>query len=137
MQLPARRRRRARLAGVAPRLDAEPDQIGRADPAQNFEQHEAFLTTQLKPKAMAASKTALPRVVPTTVMSAARVPSRAPVAMTSVTIGPGVMTRTAVIRRKAANRSQFMSPPGPQRVRCEIHTGDANGAAASNRICRR
>ena len=44
-----------------------------------------------------------------TVVSAARVPSRAPVAMTSVTIGPGVMTRTAVITRKAANSSQFMT----------------------------
>jgi hypothetical protein len=29
--------------------------------------------------------------------------------MTSVTIGPGVMTRTAVIARKAANSSQFMT----------------------------
>jgi len=58
---------------------------------------------------MAASRTALPSVVPATVVSAARVPSRAPVAMTSVTIGPGVMTRTAVITRKAANSSQFMT----------------------------
>src|SRR5882724_146201 len=57
---------------------------------------------------MAASRTALPSVVPMTVVSAARVPSRAPVAMTSVTIGPGVSTITAVINRKAANSSQFM-----------------------------
>jgi len=116
---------------MAPRLDAEPDQIGRANPAQISNSMAAFLTTQLKPKAMAASKTALPRVVPTTAVSAARVPSRAPVAMTRVTIGPGVITRTAVMRRNAANRSQFISPPGCARGRCKIHAGYASGAATS------
>src|SRR5215472_16359718 len=65
---------------------------------------------------MAASSSALPSVVPTTVVSAARVPSRAPVAMTSVTIGPGVMTRTAVIARKAANSSQFMTIYAPRAI---------------------
>ena len=39
-------------------------------------------------------------VVPTTVVRAARAPSRAPVAMTKVTIGPGASTMTAVINKK-------------------------------------
>ena len=69
----------------------------------------AFLSTQLNPKAMAASRMALPSVVPATVVRAARIPWLAPVAITRVTIGPGVMTRTAVISRKAVNSSQFMA----------------------------
>jgi len=51
----------------------------------------------------------LPSVVPATVVSAARIPWPAPVAITKVTIGPGVMMRTVVITRKAANSSQFMT----------------------------
>ena len=73
----------------------------------------AFARTQLKPSAIAASRTALPSVVPATVVSAAWIPWLAPVAMTNVTIGPGVMTRTAVISKKAANSSQFMTTSGP------------------------
>src|SRR5262245_61784302 len=100
-----------------------PSQIRYAAPSQRKTSNNvaAFLTTQLNPNAMAASRTALPSVVPTTVVSAARVPSRAPVAMTSVTIGPGVMTRTAVITRKAANSSQFMTTPNLARL-VQIHT---------------
>jgi hypothetical protein len=51
----------------------------------------------------------LPVVAPATVVSAARVPCLAPVAMMSVTIGPGVRNSTTVISRKAENRCQFMS----------------------------
>ena len=69
-----------------------------------------LLTTQLRPNAMAASRMALPNVVPATVVSPAPMPSLAPVAMTNVTIGPGVTTRTTVMRKKAANSSQFMIP---------------------------
>ena len=54
--------------------------------------------------AMQASSAALPSVVPITVISAARVPRVAPVAITSVTIGPGTITRTKVMRRKAEKR---------------------------------
>src|SRR5690242_19049793 len=42
-------------------------------------------------------------------MSAARVPWLAPVAITSVTIGPGVTTSTMVMAMKVANSCQFMS----------------------------
>src|SRR5262245_48563888 len=69
-----------------------------------------LLTTQLRPNAMAASRMALPSVVPATVVSPAPMPSLAPVTMTKVTIGPGVTTRTTVMRKKAANSSQFMTP---------------------------
>ena len=64
---------------------------------------------------MAAISSALPSVVPATVISAARTPWLAPVAITSVTIGPGVTTRIIVITRKAANSSQFIdtSPATP------------------------
>ena len=57
---------------------------------------------------MPAISSALPVVVPATVTSAARTPWLAPVAITSVTIGPGVTTRIIVISRKAANSSQFI-----------------------------
>ena len=53
---------------------------------------------------MPASSAALPIVVPITVISAARIPRVAPVAITRVTIGPGTMTRTNVISRKAEKR---------------------------------
>src|SRR5262245_63494931 len=79
---------------------------------------------------MAASRTALPSVVPTTVVSAARVPSRAPVAMTSVTIGPGVTTRTAVITRKAAKSSQFMTIYAPRAVGVIVGKSGRSGMAA-------
>src|SRR3984957_20572745 len=65
--------------------------------------------TQLSPTAIAASNNALPRVVPATVVSAARTPRVAPVEMIRVTIGPGTMIRTTVIRRKAVKSSMFMS----------------------------
>jgi hypothetical protein len=76
-----------------------------------------LLTTQLRPNAMAASSMALPSVVPATVVSPAPMPSLAPVAMTKVTIGPGVTTRTTVMRKKAANSSQFMIPTAIRRSR--------------------
>ena len=50
-------------------------------------------------------------VVPRTVVSAARTPRVAPVAITSVTTGPGVMIRTMVIRMKAVKSSMFMVVP--------------------------
>lgn len=53
---------------------------------------------------MPTSNAALPSVVPITVISAARVPRVAPVAITSVTIGPGTTTRTKVMSRKAEKR---------------------------------
>ena len=62
----------------------------------------------LSPSAIAASNNALPRVVPATVVSAARTPRVAPVEMTRVTIGPGTMIRTTVIRRKAVKSSIFI-----------------------------
>src|ERR1035437_4127785 len=69
----------------------------------------ALASTQERPRAIAASSSALPSVVPTTVASAGRTPRVAPVAMTSVTIGPGVMTRTNVISRNAAKSCKFIS----------------------------
>ena len=57
---------------------------------------------------MQDSSTALPSVVPITVCKAARVPRVAAVAITSVTIGPGTMTRMPVISRKAEKRCQFI-----------------------------
>src|ERR1700733_236926 len=69
----------------------------------------AWAWTQLSPNAIAVSNKALPRVVPATVVSAARTPRVAPVEMTRVTIGPGAMIRTIVIRRKAVKSSIFMS----------------------------
>src|SRR3984957_20693661 len=69
----------------------------------------AWAWTQLSPSAIAASKRALPSVVPATVVNAARMPRVAPVEMIRVTIGPGTMIRTTVIRRKAVKSSVFMS----------------------------
>src|ERR1700722_20941156 len=69
----------------------------------------AWAWTQLSPNAIAVSNNALPRVVPATVVSAARTPRVAPVEMTRVTIGPGAMIKTIVIRRKAVKSSIFMS----------------------------
>ena len=54
---------------------------------------------------MAAIRIALPMVAPATVVSAVRTPCVAPVAMISVTIGPGVMIRTMVIRTNAVKSS--------------------------------
>ncbi len=65
---------------------------------------------------MAVSIAALPSVVPATVISAARTPCLAPVAITSVTIGPGVMINTKVMTRKAANKSQFIGSHSPVAV---------------------
>ena len=71
---------------------------------------------------MPAIRNALPIVVPATVMSAARMPWLAPVAITSVTIGPGVTTRIMVISRKAANSSQFIiAPPDPSVRQTSMH----------------
>lgn len=53
---------------------------------------------------MQRSSAAFPSVVPITVISAARVPRVAAVAITKVTIGPGTMTRTNVMSRKAEKR---------------------------------
>jgi len=53
---------------------------------------------------MQRSITAVPSVVPITVISAARVPRVAAVAITNVTIGPGTITSTNVMRRKAEKR---------------------------------
>ena len=47
---------------------------------------------------------ALPSVVPATVVSAARIPWLAPVAITKVTIGPGVMTRTVGDQQKGSEQ---------------------------------
>ena len=87
-----------------------PSQTRYAAPAQRRTSNNtaAFLTTQLKPQAMHVSSTAVPTVAPATAVSPARTPWLAPVAITKVTIGPGTMIKTAVIRRKAANSSQFM-----------------------------
>src|SRR5664279_1448430 len=63
---------------------------------------------QLSPKAMQPIKTALPMVAPATVIKAARAPLRAPVVMTSVTIGPGVRNKRTVMTRKAENSCQFI-----------------------------
>src|SRR6202012_2348919 len=70
----------------------------------------AWAWTQFSPSAIAASNKALPKVVPATVVSAARTPRVAPVEMISVTIGPGAMIRTTVIRRKTVKSSIFMGP---------------------------
>src|SRR5262245_29882627 len=109
MHMSARRGRGGTLAGTAPSLNAEPDQVGRATQRRISNSTAAYLTTKLRPNAMAATRMALPSVVPMTVMSAARMPWLAPVAMTSVTIGPGVITMIDVISRNAANSSQFIS----------------------------
>ena len=53
---------------------------------------------------MPASSAALPSVVPITVISAARVPRVAPVAITSVTIGPGTIDQDECNKRKAEKR---------------------------------
>ena len=58
---------------------------------------------------MTAKSTALPSVAPAAVISAARRPCITPVEMMRVTIGPGAMMRTIVIRRKAVKSSMFMS----------------------------
>jgi hypothetical protein len=106
---PAARRRSFVLgAGVPPRLDAEPDQIRGAPQRSTSNSTVAFLTTQVRPNAIAVSRSARPSVVPATVVSAARTPCVAPVAMTRVTIGPGVTKSTMAIRTKAANSSAFM-----------------------------
>ena len=47
-----------------------------------------------------------------TVMRATRMPWLAPIAMTSVMIGPGTMSSTAVMIRKAANKSQWRGYSG-------------------------
>jgi len=52
------------LAGVAPRLDADPDQVGRAGQRRMSNSTAAFRITQLRPNAMAVSSRALPSVVP-------------------------------------------------------------------------
>src|SRR6185503_12133807 len=63
---------------------------------------------KFSPSAIALSSTALPADVPATVTSPARTPWRAPVAITRVTIGPGVRISTVVINRNAVNDCQFM-----------------------------
>src|ERR1039458_9270910 len=75
----------------------------------------ALASTQDSPSAIAVSSSALPSVVPTTVASAGRTPRVAPVATTSVTIGPGVTTRTRVMSRKAAKSCGFISVLQPPR----------------------
>src|SRR5829696_8793167 len=78
---------------------------------------------QVSPKAIAETSSAVPSTVPATVASPALIPCAAPVAMTSVTIGPGVMTRTKVITRKAANSSGFMGgAPRCQRGVSQVST---------------
>jgi hypothetical protein len=52
----------------------------------------------------------LPVEVPATVTSPARSPLLALVVMTSVTIGPGIRTRTMVMSRNAVNKCQFIEP---------------------------
>src|SRR6185312_3032699 len=70
---------------------------------------------------------ALPRVVPATVVSAARTPRVAPVEMTSVTIGPGMTIRTIVMRRKAVKSWAFMFAPARRRATLRCFPEEANG----------
>jgi hypothetical protein len=74
------------FAGMPPGLDAEPDQIGRPCPTQDFKNFRRGPEIQFKPRAMQAISTALPRVDPRTVIKAARIPRVAPVVITKVTI---------------------------------------------------
>src|SRR5271166_5146703 len=93
----------------------------------------ALWRTQLRPRAIAASSRALPLDVPATVTRPARAPRRAPVAITRVTIGPGVSTRTVVIRRKVVNSCQFIArlPITPPPFAGEAGVGDIAAAEIS------
>src|SRR5688500_12521394 len=70
--------------------------------------------------------------VPPTVTSAGRTPRVAPVAITRVTIGPGVITSTKVMRRKVAKSSRF-SMAGPALQRFD-HVTPPRGLAIVQRL---
>ncbi len=72
-----------------PGCRATPDRRRRPS-ADNRKSPPRFSESSRGRSAIPASSTALPTLPPATVSSAARVPCRAPVAMISVTIGPGV-----------------------------------------------